>query len=329
MIKVENLTKTFKVRKRYEGLGGTLKTLFSNEYEKKIAVDDMSFEINKGEIVGYIGLNGAGKSTTIKILTGLMSPTSGSCVVDGMIPYKDRKNYVKKIGSVFGQRTQLWWDLPVSESFSILKKIYEIPDDIYRKNLEYLIKTLDVKEFYLTPVRNLSLGQKMRADLVASLLHQPKVIFLDEPTIGLDIIVKDKLRKAIKQINNDLDTTVILTTHDMDDIQETCEKIIMVDKGKKIFDGSMEQLKSRYSACKEVEFTLGHINKSNNDFDILKNKCQAVKSVIKENQNIIVKYSNQEITDSEIIQLITKHYLVRDITIQDEKFEDILMNIYG
>lgn len=233
MIKIENLTKEFKTYKKYEGFKGAVKSLFSNEYTIKKAVDNVSFTINQGELVGYIGVNGAGKSTTIKMMTGILVPSGGACEINGIIPYENRKENAKNIGVVFGQRTQLWWDLPVSESFGILQKIYDIPKEKFEENLAYLKDILGLDEFFLTPVRNLSLGQKMRADFAASMLHDPKVLFLDEPTIGLDIVVKEKIRKAIKEINKKNNTTVILTTHDLDDIEEVCDRIIVIDGGKK------------------------------------------------------------------------------------------------
>ncbi|MGP1411995.1 MAG: ABC transporter ATP-binding protein [Peptoanaerobacter stomatis] len=254
MITVEHLCKDFKINKKYEGLGGTFRSLFSRGYTLKKAINDLSFTVKKGEMAGYIGLNGAGKSTTIKILSGLMEPTQGICTVNGMLPYRERKIYTKNIGVVFGNRSQLWWDLPVSESFSVLQKIYEVPEKEFNENLHFLIEILDIKEFYLTPVRNLSLGQKMRADLAASMLHNPAVLFLDEPTIGLDIIVKEKIRSAIKKINKETNTTVLLTTHDLNDIEEICNKIIMIDKGKKIFDGNLDELKNAYTMTRQGTF---------------------------------------------------------------------------
>ena len=201
MIRVENLTKEFKINKKYPGFKGAIKSFFSTEYITKRAVDDISFEINDGEIVGYIGANGAGKSTTIKMMTGILTPTNGIVTVNGIVPYENREKNAKNIGVVFGQKTQLWWDLPISETFSLLKDIYDISDNDFEERMNFFKKVLGLEEFFLNLVRTLSLGQRMRADLAAALIHNPKVIYLDEPTIGLDVVVKESVRKAIKEIN--------------------------------------------------------------------------------------------------------------------------------
>ena len=226
MIEVNHISKEFVSPKKYPGLKGAIKGLFSREKVIKKAVDDISFQIEDGEIVGYIGSNGAGKSTTIKMMTGILTPTKGNCIINGVDPNKKRKENAQNIGVVFGQRTQLWWDLPLSESFTILKEIYNVSDEEYEKQMKFLNEVLELSEFFDRPVRNLSLGQRMRADLGAALLHNPKVLYLDEPTIGLDVLVKDNIRKAIKEINEKYHTTVILTTHDIGDIEELCTRII-------------------------------------------------------------------------------------------------------
>lgn len=252
MIEVKHISKEFVSPKKYPGLKGAIKGLFSNEKVAKTAVDDISFSIGKGEIVGYIGSNGAGKSTTIKMMTGILTPTKGECLVDGIDPCRNRKKNAQNIGVVFGQRTQLWWDLPLSESFTILKEIYDVPDEDYKIRMEFLNRVLELKDFFDKPVRTLSLGQRMRADLGAALLHNPKVLYLDEPTIGLDLVVKDNIRKAIKEINEKYQTTVILTTHDIGDIEELCSRIIIIDEGRKIYDGTLEELKDTYGSRRKV-----------------------------------------------------------------------------
>lgn len=246
MIHVEHLTKQFVAARRYPGFMGAVKSLFTSEKEITQAVDDVSFHIKKGEIVGYIGSNGAGKSTTIKMMTGILVPTSGTVFVGGIEPYKRREENARQIGVVFGQRTQLWWDLPLTETFSVLKEIYQVPDDVFRKRMDFIYGVLGIGEFEKQSVRTLSLGQRMRADLGAALVHNPKVLYLDEPTIGLDVVVKDKIRDAIKEMNQSFDTTVILTTHDLVDIEELCRHIIIIDEGKKIYDGSLAGLKMEY-----------------------------------------------------------------------------------
>ena len=237
MITVDKLRKEFKKTVKEPGLKGSVKSLFKPKSKKVIAVRDISFEVPKGEILGFIGPNGAGKSTVIKMLTGILTPTSGSCTINGKNPTQNRKNYVKEIGVVFGQRTQLWWDLPLRETYGVLKEIYEVPDDSYKKRMAFLNEVLELDDFISSPVRTLSLGQRMRADIAASLLHSPKVLFLDEPTIGLDVVVKDNIRKAIEHINHHEKTTVILTTHDLADIEQLSKRIVMIDKGSKVFDG--------------------------------------------------------------------------------------------
>lgn len=231
MITVENLTKEFKMNKKYPGFKGAVKSFFSREYTLKKAVEDISFTIAEGEIVGYIGANGAGKSTTIKMMTGILTPTKGRVLVNGVVPYEDRQKNAKDIGVVFGQKTQLWWDLPLSETFSLLKDIYEVEENDYNERMAFLHEVLELEEFLLQPVRTLSLGQRMRGDLAAALIHNPKVIYLDEPTIGLDVVVKENVRKAIKKINETYGTTIILTTHDLMDIEELSSRISSSIKG--------------------------------------------------------------------------------------------------
>lgn len=256
MIEVKNLTKEFKKPVRKQGVWGMITTLFSKEYETKVAVNDVSFTIHDGEIVGYIGSNGAGKSTTIKMMCGILNPTSGEVRIDGEMPYKKRMQVAEKIGVVFGQKTQLWWDIPLIESFKVLKEIYRVSDEEYEERMEFLCETLDLKEFLSQPVRTLSLGQRMRADLAASWLHNPNILFLDEPTIGLDVWVKEKIRQAIKTMNEKYNTTVILTTHDMQDIENLCSRIIMIEEGKVIYDGSLENIKHRFGNIRTVKLRL-------------------------------------------------------------------------
>ena len=327
MIHVENLCKSFYSNKKYEGFGGAIKSLFSNEKIVKKAIDEINFDIAEGEIAGYIGLNGAGKSTTIKIMTGLMTPTSGKCIINGLEPYKNRKIHTKNIGVVFGQRTQLWWDLPVSESFGILKKIYDIPDNRYKQTLSDLKELLGLDEFYLTPVRNLSLGQKMRADLAAALLHEPKIIFLDEPTIGLDVIVKAKIRESIKQINKLKNTTVLLTTHDLDDIEQLCNKIIVIDKGKIIYNGSLEEIKEKYAIYRKVVFQIKE-QKNINFNEIFKLNCQDL-TFIENEHNLEIKFNKEAIQAPELVNFVMNNYAVSDITIQEPQMEDIVREIYS
>lgn len=243
MIQVEHICKSYRIAKRDAGMAQAWKSLFHREYETIEALSDVSFSIQDGEMVGYIGPNGAGKSSTIKILSGILTPESGSCVIDGRIPWKDRVHHVQNIGVVFGQKTQLWWDVPVADSFALLKDIYSIPNEIYKQNLEELTELLDLKELLRTPARQLSLGQRMRCEIAASLLHSPKLLFLDEPTIGLDAVSKLAVREFIRKQNKLHGTTVILTTHDMQDIEALTDRIILIGKGRILLDGDMEQIK--------------------------------------------------------------------------------------
>ena len=252
MIYVENLRKEFKKTIKEPGLKGSLKSFVKPKKEIVAAVKDISFDVNEGEILGFIGPNGAGKSTVIKMLTGILTPTSGKCTINGKDPQKDRKKYVKEIGVVFGQRTQLWWDLPLTETYTVLKEIYEVDDSRFKKRMSFLNEVLELDSFINSPVRTLSLGQRMRADIAASLLHSPKVLFLDEPTIGLDVVVKDNIRKAIAKINEEEHTTVVLTTHDLEDIELLSKRIVMIDKGSKVFDGKITDLKEKYGQMREL-----------------------------------------------------------------------------
>lgn len=243
IIRVEGLTKTYKRYQRKPGLWGSVSTLFSREHELVTAIDRLSFGVQPGARMAYIGPNGAGKSTTLKILTGVMRPTAGHCEVAGVVPYRERIRNAQNIGVVFGQRTQLWWDLPVADSFAILKRIYQVPDAVYEKNLRLLRQWLDIDEVAKATVRTLSLGQRMRIEIAASFLHDPKVVFLDEPTIGLDAVLKQAIRGFIKQANEQLGTTVVLTSHDMDDIQEICEQAILIDRSRIVYEGPLAGLK--------------------------------------------------------------------------------------
>ena len=244
MIQVQHLTKTFRVARRSGGMKAAAKALFRREYDTITALNDLSFSIDDGEMVGYIGPNGAGKSSTIKVLSGILTPDSGSCLIDGRTPWKDRVAHVREIGVVFGQRSQLWWDVPVADSFELIRDIYKIPDSLYRKNVSELAELLNLKDIIRTPARQLSLGQRMRCEIAASLLHSPKILFLDEPTIGLDAVSKIAVRDFIRTLNREQKTTIILTTHDMQDIEALTERIILIGKGKVLLDGPLNELKA-------------------------------------------------------------------------------------
>lgn len=258
MITMEHVSKSYKIAKRNAGFGEACKAFFHREYEVIHALDDVSFTIDDGEMVGYIGPNGAGKSSTIKILSGILTPDSGSVHVDGRVPYKDRIRHVREIGVVFGQRSQLWWDVPVIDSFSLLKDIYSIPENNYRQNLEELTELLDLAELLRSPARQLSLGQRMRCEIAASLLHRPRILFLDEPTIGLDAVSKLAVREFILKQNRTHGTTVILTTHDMQDIEALASRIILIGKGKILMDGGLEDIRDEGGNMDETVAELYH-----------------------------------------------------------------------
>lgn len=244
MIEMKGISKTYRIRKREAGIGSAVKALFTRDYTEIHALKEMSFTILDGQIVGYIGPNGAGKSTTIKILSGILRPDSGECTVNGMVPWEDRKKYVSKLGVVFGQRSQLWWDVPVIESFQLLRDIYRVERGEFQSNLRRLTEQLDLQPFLNAPVRLLSLGQRMRCEIAASLLHSPEILFLDEPTIGLDAVSKLKVREFIQSENRERKITVILTTHDMQDIDALCHRVLLIGKGQLLLDGSIEEIRA-------------------------------------------------------------------------------------
>lgn len=252
IIEIKEVTKTFRVLQRHEGFKGTFRDLFSRDYKEITAVDHVSMSVEAGEIVGYLGPNGAGKSTTIKMMTGILEPSSGSILVNGKVPYRNRAQNAQNIGVVFGQRSQLWWALPVIESFKILKDMYAIPDAVYKYNMERYEELVGIRELYSKPVRQMSLGQRTLCDILASFLHNPPVVFLDEPTIGLDVSMKSKIRDLILALNHERNTTVILTTHDMGDVEALCRRIMIIDKGQVIYDDSIQQLKQFFGAYRTL-----------------------------------------------------------------------------
>ena len=263
MIQAEHLQKTFRVRKRNAGFKNAAKAFFSREYEEIHALNDVSFRIEDGEAVGYIGPNGAGKSSTIKILSGILTPDSGTCVIDGRVPWKDRRAHVSQIGVVFGQRSQLWWDVPVIDSFELIRDIYAVAEDVYKRNLRDLTDLLNLSELLTTPARSLSLGQRMRCEIAASLLHDPRILFLDEPTIGLDAVSKIAVREFVLDMNKRRGTTVILTTHDMQDVEALAQRVLLIGKGRILLDGTLDDI--RRGGSGQIDETLAALYKQ---FDI-------------------------------------------------------------
>lgn len=258
MIEVSHLRKTFRVARRGAGFSQAVKALFHREYEEIRALDDVNFTIGDGEMVGYIGPNGAGKSSTIKVLSGILTPDSGSCLIDGRTPWKERTAHVRHIGVVFGQRTQLWWDVPVADSFDLLKEIYGIDEGTYRDNAGELTELLDLEQLLRTPARQLSLGQRMRCEIAASLLHSPRILFLDEPTIGLDAVSKLAVREFILRLNRERGTTVLLTTHDMQDIEALASRVLLIGRGKILLDGTVEDIRR---GGESIDETVAQLNR--------------------------------------------------------------------
>lgn len=324
IIEVNNLVKKYRIIEKEEGIKGYFKHLIKPQYKEFNAVNGINFNIEEGELVGYIGENGAGKSTTIKMLTGLLTPTSGNVVVNGIIPSKKRIENNKNIGAVFGQKTQLWWDLPVIESFRLIKKMYKIPENEYRKNLKKFAEILDLNDLLEKQVKNLSLGQKMRCEIAATFLHNPKIVYLDEPTIGLDVFVKEKIRKFIKEINKEKKTTVILTTHDLNDIEDVCDRIILLDKGQIIYDGSKQKFKDTYGKYVIAELIINNkTEKLSKNID-LKN----IEILEETERKLKMKFSHEEITIVKIMDEISKYCDIEDIHMKESELEDILKEIY-
>lgn len=328
LIEVEHLTKTFRVFDRREGVLGAVKDLFHRRYHSLEAVDDISFSIERGETVGYIGPNGAGKSTTIKMLTGILVPSSGKIQVDGLVPHRDRHTFTHQIGVVFGQRTQLWWDIAVIESFRLLGRIYQVPESVLDARIRLLDPILDLTPLLHTPVRKLSLGQRMRCDLAASLLHSPPILFLDEPTIGLDVVAKDSVRAFLKEINRTFETTVLLTTHDLRDIEELCRRVIVIDHGHILFDGALEDMKSRHAGRVHLDFDLvvmeelGNVSAAVGHVDLVTleqlGPCRFRAS-----------FEKGQLKPANLVKDIVNHLDVADLAIEEDSIEEVVRRIYS
>jgi viologen exporter family transport system ATP-binding protein len=325
IIEVRDLTKEFRTFRRREGVMGAIQNLFVRERVIVHAVDHVSFSIEPGEMVGYIGANGAGKSTTIKVLTGILVPTGGRVIANGYVPYRDRRRYTKRIGVVFGQRTQLWWDIAVVESFKLLKEIYEVPSKDYQERLGLFSEILNLKDYLHTPVRKLSLGERMRCDLAASLLHNPPLLFLDEPTIGLDVVAKDRIREFLKEVNRLAGTTVLLTTHDLSDIEELSRRIIIIDRGRILFDGELAQMKKRLAKYNQVKFFLKDRAQVATVAEISTDgiSCERVDDL-----TYLMRFDREKHSSAEVIRNLVNRLEVRDIFIEEEPIEDIVKRIY-
>lgn len=319
MIELRHIQKTFRVSRRSAGLSQAVKSLFRREYETIHALQDVSFTIRDGEMVGYIGPNGAGKSSTIKIMSGVLTPDGGECVINGRVPWKERTAHVREIGVVFGQRSQLWWDVPVIDSFELIRDIYRVDDHAYRKTLSRLTELLQIGEIVKTPARQLSLGQRMRCEIAASLLHNPKILFLDEPTIGLDAVSKLAVRDFIRAINRENGTTVILTTHDMQDIEALTERILLIGKGRILLDGSLSELKARNSSRKTltVAYEGGALP-----------SCEEM--TVKEDKEgrAVLSVDTRALSVSEAISRISAAVGVKDISVTGESIDELVVSLY-
>lgn len=317
---VRDLVKTFRVAERSPGMWGALKGLVHRRYRTVRALDGISFSLEAGELVGYIGPNGAGKSTTIKVLAGILVPDSGRCEVLGRIPWRDRVPHVRQIGVVFGQRTQLWWDLPVVESFDLLREIYNVPEPQYRRALEELVATMSLQPFLDTPVRQLSLGQRMRCDLAAALLHSPSLLYLDEPTIGLDAVSKLAIRSFVQRLNRERGVTVILTTHNMDDIEALCSRVILINKGRILSDGPLDELRARVSNERRLVVDLIREEQWIDDPEAT--------VIRREGARVHLRFDPTRVRAADLIRRITARYAIRDLFVENPPIEEIVAQLY-
>jgi ABC-2 type transport system ATP-binding protein len=333
LIHIENLTKHFKILNRREGLAGAFRDLFSGSYRTVEAVAGISFDIEPGEIVGYIGPNGAGKSTTIKMMTGILKPTGGEIQVNGRVPYDNRMRQAQIMGVVFGQRTQLWWDLPVIESFKILKEIYRVDQKTFDHHMNMFNELVGLKALYSQQVRTLSLGQRMLCDITASFLHNPQVVFLDEPTIGLDISIKAKIRSVIKELNRERNTTIILTTHDLGDVEALCHRIIIIDKGKILYDGDIKRVNALFGAYRTLKLQIDNFTESTlQELKSGLNNCYGME------HGITVAETEEFWTDvtidqartplSDVLSFVMNNFPVSDVRIVEISMENVVRKVY-
>lgn len=321
MIELQNITKSFRVSRRGNGWKAAVKSLFHREYETVQALKDISFTIQDGEMVGYIGPNGAGKSSTIKVMSGILTPDFGKCLIDGKVPWLERKSHVRNIGVVFGQRSQLWWDVPVIDSFELIRDIYEISPALYRNNLEQLTSMLNLETILKTPVRQLSLGQRMRCEIAASLLHSPKVLFLDEPTIGLDAVSKIAVRDFIRTINREQNTTVILTTHDMQDIEALTERILLIGHGKILQDGSLAQLMAENDSAKTLTVSFrGAFPATELEEGF------TCKELLSERATLVL--DTTKLSVSSAIAWLSSHIDITDVNVTGTNIEEMVVKLY-
>ncbi|OIV37650.1 methionine ABC transporter ATP-binding protein [Mangrovactinospora gilvigrisea] len=327
IIQVEGLAKEFRRPKRIEGPFGGIRTLFTRQYVSKLAVDGIDFTVDEGELIGYLGPNGAGKSTTIKILTGILQPTQGSVEVAGVVPWKERERNARNIGVVFGQRTQLWWDLPLRDSLELIGKLYGVERDRHRANIERFTELLGLAAFIDTPVRQLSLGQRMRGDLAAAMLPEPRILYLDEPTIGLDVVAKERIRAFIATLNKDEGTTVILTTHDLDDVEKLCRRIVLIDGGKVLYDGSVEKLKARYAPRRRLVVQLAEGARWRGV--AMPGVEEAPPEEDAEPGTVALLFDPETAASAEVIAAVLADHQVTDLSIVEPELEGVVHRIYA
>jgi ABC-2 type transport system ATP-binding protein len=327
VIRVENLVKEFRRPRKQVGRFGAVRTLFTRQFDVVRAVDDVNFAIEPGELVGYIGPNGAGKSTTIKMMTGILVPTSGTVEVGGLVPWRERERNAMQIGVVFGQRSQLWWDLPLIESFNLIAKLYRVPDAKYQRNLQRFIALLDMEEFLDRPVRQLSLGQRMRGDLAASMLYEPQILYLDEPTIGLDVVAKENMRIFIEEMNRDSGTTIVLTTHDLADVERLCRRLILIDHGHVLYDGGVEELKTKYAPYRilVVELEADAVNKGRR---IDAADVPGAEIVEQADGVARIQFISARTPVQDLIAALNARYPIADLSIVEPDLEGVVRQIY-
>lgn len=321
MITAKHLTKVYRIAKPKSGRFSTVRSLLHSEYTEKRAVDDISFTVNDGELVGYIGPNGAGKSTTIKMLSGILTPTTGEVRVNGLNPCRQRREHAKNIGVVFGQKSSLWWDVPVIDSFKLLKEMYEIDDAQFKKNLDAYVGMLEMESFLQQPVRQLSLGQRMRADLAAALMHDPQILFLDEPTIGVDVVAKEKLRRFILDVNKERNVTALLTTHDMVDMEKLVDRVIVIGSGRIVYDGSIQGLRDQYGQTRRIDVTFAEENPMV--------AVEGLTEIAKTPFHRSFSFNQRELSAQKALSLLSdQSYTIQDIAIQGADIEEIIRALY-
>lgn len=318
MIELSHICKSYRVARRDAGFGNAVRALWRRKYDHVEALRDISFTIGDGEIVGYIGPNGAGKSSTVKVMSGILTPDSGSCVIDGLVPWKERSRHVARIGVVFGQRSQLWWDVPVGDSFELIREIYRVDEGRYRRTRDELCERLELGDLLRTPARQLSLGQRMRCEIAASLLHGPSILFLDEPTIGLDAVSKLAVRRFIRELNEQQGVTVILTTHDMQDIEALAKRILLIGKGRILLDGTLEQLRARYGRCRTIELQYTGVLSTGEGMTVLRDQeGRATLSVDTSVHSV-----------SQAIALLSREAEILDLSVTGASAEEMVASLY-